>query len=277
MNIAAGNFDYVRQLADKLAGIVVEENKEYLVDSRLRFMAEQAGFSNTDAYLTNLLKTGRVPHEIETDIVDAMTTNETYFFRDDHPFSAIQTKLLPSLIEKNQATKRLDIWCAACSTGQEPYTIAMIIREHFPELADWKINIFATDISPTAIAKAREGVYTQFEMGRGLPAIYQLNYFTQRGDNWQVNQEIRDSVVYRELNLINPWNGIWTFDLILIRNVLIYFSEETKTEILDRMTDQLIPDGFLLLGSTESSMHLSRSFRSVIVGRTMAYQRKTDL
>lgn len=259
MTIAVTDFEYVRDLVRKHAAIVLEANKGYLVESRLEPLARRMeGIGTLPALVTRMRATNF--GSLHEQVIDAMTTNETSFFRDIHPFELLKKELLPQLIEKRKAQKTLEIWCAACSSGQEPYTLAMLIREHFPQLRDWKVGIRATDLSPAMLARAKEGKYSQLEVNRGLPAPLLAKYFTRQGASWVINDEVRSLIDFRSLNLIEPWPSMPAMDIVFIRNVLIYFDVEVKKKIFASMRKVLRPDGFLFLGAAETTLGLDDAF-----------------
>ena len=270
MSISSAQFDYVRDLVRRKAAIVLEDSKQYLVETRLDALARTEGDSTVDALIERLQT--RPFSGIEAKVIDALTTNETSFFRDLHPFEALRTHVIPELIQQKSATRRLNIWCAASSSGQEPYTIAMVLREHFPELASWNVNFVATDISNEMLARAEEGCFTQFEVNRGLPARLMTKYFSRIGTQWRVNEEIRRLVSFRKLNLIEPWTSLPKMDLIFLRNVLIYFDTSVKTQIIRAARRQLEPHGFLFLGSTETMISIDEDFERVMYGRSACYR-----
>jgi chemotaxis protein methyltransferase CheR len=203
-------------------------------------------------------------------IVDAMTTNETSFFRDGSPFEAIKTTILPDLIERNRATRTLNIWSAACSRGQEPVSLAMMIRDNFPELATWNVKILATDISETVLEQCKSGIYTRTDVGRGLPAQMMVDYFQKCGLKWQVRPIILDMIEYKQMNLIEPFPVTQSMDLILIRNVLIYFDDETKVSIQKRLGERLKSNSYMMLGTAEI-MRLEQ-FERVVFDTTSYYK-----
>jgi chemotaxis protein methyltransferase CheR len=262
MAISLPDFTYIADLARRRAAIVLEPGKEYLVESRLTPIAQKEGHAGLAEFIARL-RTGPESGPMHSRVVDALTTNETFFFRDHHPFEALRKSVLPPLIQARANLRRLTIWCAACSTGQEPYSIAMMLREHFPQLASWKVNILATDISPRVLDQARKGVYSQIEVNRGLPAIYLVKHFTQNGGGWMVRDEIRKSVEFRELNLIQSWGSLPVFDVVFIRNVLIYFDVPTKQAILRNIRRNMAPDGQLFLGTAETAINLDAGFTAV--------------
>lgn len=252
------SFNYVRNFVRAEAGIVIDPGKEYLVESRLAPLIRSEGLPSMDA-LVQVLRGGSRT-ELHRRVVDAMTTNETTFFRDIEPFEYLRTQVLPKLIQTRRVGKRLSIWYAASSTGQEPYSMSILLREHFPELHDWKIEQIATDISRKALERAREGRYSQLEVNRGMPAKLLLKYFDKKGLEWQLRDPIRNMVSFQELNLNGPWPRLGPFDIVFIRNVMIYFDVAAKKQILGRIHDLLRPDGHLFLGAAETTLNLDDRF-----------------
>jgi chemotaxis protein methyltransferase CheR len=271
MPISQTDFDYVAQLVRSQAAIVLESGKEYLVENRLLPIAQQEGFGTLEAFI-GALRAQTTINGLHHKSIDALTTNETSFFRDFHPFEALRKTILPRLIEQRSATRQLTIWSAACSTGQEPYSLAMLIHEHFPQLRDWKVTIYATDLSPTVLKGAAEGSYSQFEVNRGLPAPLLIRHFVKQGDRWHIKSELKKNIQFRAMNLIQPWPILPPFDLVFIRNVMIYFDVDTKKTILKRIRNCLLPHGYLFLGSTETTYNIDPSYRAVTFDRTVVYQ-----
>jgi chemotaxis protein methyltransferase CheR len=204
-------------------------------------------------------------------VMDAMTTNETSFFRDVHPFEALRTQVLPQLIQARGREKRLSVWCAASSTGQEPYTIAMILRDLLGPNHDWRLDIVGTDLSVEVLEKARAGRFSQLEVNRGLPAPLLVKWFERHGSDWLIKPEVRAMVQFRQMNLIEAWPNMGQFDLVFIRNVLIYFDVDTKRDILRRCRGVLRPDGYLFLGAAETTLNLDVEFDRMAVGKTSCY------
>jgi chemotaxis protein methyltransferase CheR len=270
--ISPEDFAFLRDLVMKEAAIVLEPGKEYLATSRLDPVARKEGLEG----IPGLVRALRSPAatKLREAVIDAMTTNETLWFRDAHPFETLQTTIIPDLMTKRAATRTIDIWCAAASTGQEPYTIAMILKDAFPQLNGWRVRILGTDISPTALEKAHLGTYSQMEMGRGLPAKYMVNYFSRQGVNYQINPNIRAMVDFKLFNLAGNWPAMGPFDLIFIRNVLIYFNQETKNQIINKAEKLVRPDGKLFLGSTESLLNISHNLERETYGKTTCYRPK---
>jgi chemotaxis protein methyltransferase CheR len=270
MTIGAADFGFVRDLVRKRSAIILEEGKEYLVESRLGVLARNEGFASVDQLIAELR--ARSLNGLQRKVVEAMTTNETTFFRDTYPFEALHSNILPEIVRRNGASRRLTIWSAACSTGQEPYTIAMLIREHFPGLLGWNLSILGTDICTGALERAESGRYTQIEVNRGLPVTFLVKYFTKRDLQWQISDDIRRMVEYRELNLIDPWGGLASVDLVFLRNVLIYFDIDTKKTILERVRHIMHPQGYLYMGGAETTLNLDEAYERVTIGRAVVHR-----
>ncbi len=248
---------FCRYLQDN-TGLVLGNDKLYLVESRLSPVARKWNFGGINA-LTESLRSGRDAN-LQRDVIDAMMTNESFFFRDGKPFEQFRQVVLPRLLQGRATQKSFRIWSAACSTGQEPYTLAMILKEEQAKLQGWRIDIVATDLSREALDRAREGVYSQFEVQRGLPIQLLIKYFTQNGDRWQIAPELRSVIAFRELNLLTDFTALGTFDVVFCRNVLIYFDQVTKTAILERVSRMMPPDGVLYLGGAETVLGVTDRF-----------------
>ena len=271
MAISKIDFDYISRLAHSEAAIVLEPGKEYLVENRLGVVAEREGFASLAALIQQMrleVKINGLHHKA----IDALTTNETFFFRDFHPFEALRRSILPAILEQRAGARRLTIWSAACSTGQEPYTMAMLLREHFPQLASWTVSILATDLSPTVLKAAEAGAYTQFEVNRGLPANYLVKYFTKQGEKWCIKDEVKKMIEFRPMNLIQSWPVLPPLDLVFIRNVMIYFDVETKRTILKKIRNCLLPHGYLFLGTAETTTNLDPAYQPVSHGKAVVYR-----
>lgn len=247
-------FLFYKKFLHEKFGLAIDEDKIYLLESRLSSVMRKWMFGNIEE-LTKALRT-TPDMKLVTEVIDAMTTNETLFFRDDRPFKYFQTSVLPALFKARASRKSLRIWSAACSTGQEPYSIAMAIRETLPQLEGWNIEIFATDICETALGRATKGEFSQFEIQRGLPIQLAVKYFVQDGPNWKIADKIRNMVRFEKFNLLDRMDRFGTFDLIFCRNVLIYFDEDTKKKILGNMTSHLAMDGSMFLGGSETVIGL---------------------
>lgn len=266
------DFDYVRGVVRESAAIVLEPGKEYLVESRLSSLARKEGFASLDHLIEKLRNGPR--NGLHRKVVDAMTTNETSFFRDIHPFEALRQSILPELMARRAAEKRLSFWCGAAATGQEVYSVLMLIKEHFPELLRWDFKFIATDLCTEVLARARSGIFNQLEVNRGLPARYLVKYFTPRGLDWEICSDLRNLVEFRELNLAQEWVGLPQVDMVFLRNVLIYFDADTKKAILRRIRSLLRPGGLLLLGSAETTFNLDDNFERGVYGKTTCYRLK---
>jgi chemotaxis protein methyltransferase CheR len=260
----------VRELVLRGSGIVLDEGKEYLIEARLGTLAKTRGAASASELLAKLNQPDR--KATPRDIVDAMTTNETSFFRDINPFEAVKKIVLPDLLLKRAAERRLTIWCAASSTGQEPYSLAMIMREAFPQLASWKITFIASDLSRDVLQRAKAGRFSQLEVNRGLPAVYLVKYFTKVGLEWEIKKDIRDMIDFRELNLLEAWPSMPIFDLVFIRNVLIYFNNETKKKILGRIRALMQPDGYLFLGGAETTLNIDDNYERMQADKSGCYR-----
>ncbi|MDB5620084.1 protein-glutamate O-methyltransferase CheR [Tardiphaga sp.] len=252
------DYDFLRKFLKERSGLDLSVDKQYLVESRLTPLARKAGLSGLDE-LVQKIKSGATA--LGADVVEAMTTNETFFFRDKIPFDHLREAVIPELLQARAARKSLRIWCAAASTGQEPYSIAMCLKEMGAQLAGWRIEIIGTDISPQVLEKSKSGIYSQFEVQRGLPIQLLVKYFKQTGEMWQINPEIRAMIQYRPLNLLQDFSHMGKFDLIFCRNVLIYFDQDMKTQIFGRLAKTMEPDGFLALGAAETVVGLTDAFK----------------
>lgn len=228
----------------------MDSSKQYLVESRVMPIVRRERLSSLDE-LVLILQRKQSP-KLAKDVIEAMTINETYFFRDKSPFDQFRNTILPALIASRQKERKLRIWSAAASTGQEAYSLAMILEENAAKMPGWKIEILGTDLSEQVLEKARKGIYSQFEVQRGLPTPMLLRHFTQIGESWQISEAMRSKVTFRPLNLLADFTSLGRFDIIFCRNVLIYFDTTLKADILARMTRILTPDGFLTLGASES-------------------------
>ena len=270
MPIAPANFEYIRGLARESAALVLEPGKEYLVETRLTPLAEQAGFTTLDAYINRLR--GEKINGAHHRAVEALTINETFFFRDFHPFEALRQRILPQLIERRAGSRKINIWSAAAATGQEAYSIAMLLREHFPQLAGWNVSILATDLSAAVLEQAKVGAFSQLEVNRGLPALYLVKYFTKVADRWMIREDVRKLVEFRSLNLVKPWPVLPMFDIVFIRNVLIYFDVTTKKTILRGLRQCFHPEGYLFLGTAETAINLELDWKPVAFGKTTVFR-----
>lgn len=253
------DYDYLRKLLKDRSGLVLSADKQYLVESRLLPIARRVSVRNLSDLVAKLKTPGSEPLIVE--VVEAMTTNESFFFRDKIPFDHFREFMLPSLLKARASHHRIRVWCAAASTGQEPYSLAMLLKEMGAPLAGWRTEIIATDLSNEVLEKARAGLYSQFEVQRGLPIQLLMKYFTQSGDTWQISPEIRAMVQFRPLNLLSDFNQLGTFDVVFCRNVLIYFDQPTKIGVLERLARITEPDGYLVLGAAETVVGLTECFK----------------
>jgi chemotaxis protein methyltransferase CheR len=255
------DYDYLRKCLKERSGLVLAADKQYLVESRLLPVARSAGFANLGD-LVRALMLGNAD-ALMTAVVEAMMTHESFFFRDKIPFDHFKQTVMPALIEARKHLRTIRIWCAAASTGQEPYSLAMCLKELEPRIAGWRIEILATDLGNDVLEKARQGLYSQFEVQRGLPIQLLIKHFTQVGELWQLAPDIRAMVKYQQLNLLSDFSRLGRFDLIFCRNVLIYFDTETKISVLNRLARSMAGDGYLVLGSAETVVGLTDSFKIV--------------
>jgi len=259
--LKAQEFDYLRDVLKERSGLVLSSEKVYLVESRLMPVARRRGIATLDD-LVRLLREER-DEEMLVEVTEAMTTNESFFFRDITPFESFRETVLPRLMEARRAEGKssIRIWSAACSSGQEPYTLGMILQENAAKLNGFKIEILATDLSQDIIAKAVSGRYTQFEVQRGLPVQLLVKYFDKQEDQWEIKDTLRDMVTFRPFNLLEDFASLGRFDVVFCRNVLIYFEQETKADVLRRVSRMLPNDGVLYLGGAESVLGISKDFK----------------
>lgn len=242
-------FEIISEFVRKSSGIVLSQAKEYLVDSRLKPIAEAHGYEDVSALARGLSLASK---DVKLAVTDAMTTNETFFFRDKTPFKLFEDIILPQIIKARRTTGKIRIWCAAASTGQEPYSIAMLLLKHKRLWAGLSVDIVATDLSPSAITRAREGRYTQFEVQRGLPVDLLVAHFTQDGTHWIISDSVKRMIKFSQLNLLENYTNIGVFDVVYCRNVLIYFNGDTKRQVLTSVRKAIKPDGYLVLGAADT-------------------------
>jgi chemotaxis protein methyltransferase CheR len=255
------DYDYLRKCLKERSGLVLAADKQYLVESRLLPVARSAGFANLGD-LVRALMLGNAD-ALMTAVVEAMMTHESFFFRDKIPFDHFKQTVMPALVEARKNLRTIRIWCAAASTGQEPYSLAMCLKELQPKIAGWRVELLATDLGNDVLEKARQGLYSQFEVQRGLPIQLLIKHFTQVGELWQLAPDIRAMVKYQQVNLLSDFSRLGRFDLIFCRNVLIYFDTETKISVLNRLARSMAGDGYLVLGSAETVVGLTDSFKVV--------------
>jgi chemotaxis protein methyltransferase CheR len=273
MSVTAAEIEVVAGLVFDLCGIVLDESKDYLIESRLSSLVRKTG-SGDYAELARKIRYGG-DAGLRTELIDSITTNETLFFRDGSPFEALKHKALPELFDAKARTaypKRLRVWSAACSTGQEPYSIAMTLHELIPDIHSWDISILATDISDAAIRQASAGRYSEMEMQRGVPAAALSKHFTREAAGWKVKDEIRSLVTFRRINLHEPFHALGPFDVIFCRNVAIYFAPAARATLFRGLASILSPDGYLFVGSSESPADLGPEFAPQHHCRSVFYQ-----
>lgn len=275
MGFTIDDLTFIRNLVRERSAIVLAKEKEYLICSRLEPLAKELGFDSLFALLRKLRRSSY--GMLHRKVVEAMITNETSFFRDLSPFVALKEYLLPDMIARRASMKCLSIWCGASSSGQEPYSIMLTILEFFPELKDWQIRFLSTDISGAMLKRCQEGIYSQLEVNRGLPAGLLAKYFTKKGTQWQIDDDIRKRIEFREMNLAGQWFLFPPLDIVVLRNVMIYFDGETKKRILKKIRNIMDPQGYLLLGGSETTMNLDDEYERVAVNGTSWYRiRKRD-
>lgn len=265
MTHAPAYFSFVRDMLMSRSGLVVTPEKMYLLETRLLPVAHRHGFKNIDAMISELKS--RHNESLATDIMEAMNTHESLFFRDHSPFKLFQEVIFPELLIRRKAKKSIRIWCAACSSGQEPYSLAMILDEEAQRLQGWKTEIVATDISNSVLSRAAQGTFSQFEVQRGLPVKKLIQHFTQEDESWRISQNIRDMIQFRQFNLLESRYLLGKFDVVFCRNVLIYFDLETKATVMAKISTCLEEDGVLFLGSSESTIGITQDFWPVKAGR----------
>jgi chemotaxis protein methyltransferase CheR len=252
------DYEFLRKLLKERSGLDLSADKQYLVESRLIPLARKAGLPGLPELVLKLKGSAEA---LTAEVVEAMTTNETFFFRDKVPFDHLKATILPELLQARAGRRSLRIWCAASSTGQEPYSIAMCLKEFGAALTGWRVEIIATDLSQGVLEKSRAGLFSQFEVQRGLPIQLLVRHFAQIGELWQLNADIRAMVQFRQLNLLQDFSHLGVFDVIFCRNVLIYFDQDTKTNVFGRLAKMIEPDGFLMLGAAETVVGLTEAFR----------------
>jgi chemotaxis protein methyltransferase CheR len=259
MGCSDSDYAYLRQLVLAQSANLIDPSRNGLFESQLQPMVTEAGASTLEDFVS-ILRVDRTP-QLHSAVAEAMTINETSFFRDGTPFELLRGTILPALIEKNSATRRLRLWSAASSTGQEAYSLAMLIAEHFPELASWDVKIVGTDISRQVIEYARRGRYGRLEVNRGLPARLLVKYMTRDGDEWEIAPALRSMCEFRCANLCAPLPELPIFDLVMLRNVLLYFPQQDRSCLFSDVYRQMTPDGYLLLGSAEQAEDSTNLFR----------------
>lgn len=270
MVTSAPEFELVRDLVLRRSAIVLERDKDYLLRARLEPLAREEGLSGFEELILRL-RCG-ASEQLQARVVEAMATNETRFFREPPVFEALAEHVLPALFEARRVARQLRIWSAGCSTGQEPYSIAITVLEQLPERGDWDISILATDLSGPAVERVKLGAYRTAELNRGMPDNYRDKYLVKTGEEWVVASELRAMVTARPLNLADAWPSIPTMDVVFLRNVLLYLASGTRRSILRQLCSALAPDGYLFLGSSESSGHLDARWEPLRFGKVVYYR-----
>jgi len=255
--VTPSEYEYLQKLLKERSGLVLSADKQYLVESRLIPLARRSGLGGIGDLVAKM-RMGAEPLTVA--VVEAMTTNETFFFRDKVPFDHFRETILPSMLEARKNRRSIRIWCAASSTGQEPYSLAMILKEMGASMSGWRVEIVATDLSQEVLEKSKSGIFSQFEVQRGLPIQLLVKHFTQINETWQLSPEIRAMVQFKQLNLLHDFSHLGAFDVIFCRNVLIYFDQDTKVNVFNRLARVIEQDGFLVLGAAETVVGLSAGF-----------------
>ncbi|HET6621960.1 MAG TPA: protein-glutamate O-methyltransferase CheR [Dongiaceae bacterium] len=255
------DFEFICQILRERSGLVLTNDKAYLLESRLLPVARKWKLATFDD-LVRAIRT-KMDEAVIRDVVEAMTTNESFFFRDTKPFDQFKQMVLPAMLKNRAGNRTIRIWSAACSSGQEPFSLAMILSEMAAQLNGWKIEIVGTDLSTEILGRAKEGMYSQFEVQRGLPIAMLVKYFAQIGDRWQINAKMRGMVQFREFNLLQDPTPLGRFDVVFCRNVLIYFDQPTKTRVLNSVAKMMPEDGFLFLGGAETVLGITDRFQMV--------------
>ena len=254
------DFDFIAKLLKDRSGLIITRDKAYLLESRLTPVARKRGLKGLDDLVASLRSAGE---DLLREVTEAMTTNESFFFRDIKPFDQFKDVVLPAMLASRAAKKSFRIWSAASSSGQEAYSLAMILKEEAPKMPGWKIEVVGTDISNEMLEKAKSGLYSQFEVQRGLPIQYLVKYFKKNNEMWQIDPAIRAMVQFREYNLLHDLKTLGQFDVVFCRNVLIYFDQPTKTRVLDNIAKVMPDDGFLYLGGAETVLGISDKFKPI--------------
>jgi chemotaxis protein methyltransferase CheR len=270
VSISEANFQYIRELVYQMSGNVLGSDKSYLVESRLEPLIRAEGFRSLHDLVAKMRE--QPSNGLHWSVVQAMINSETSFLRDIYPFEMLKKSIIPNLLVRRAGERRLNIWCAAAASGQEPYSILMVLYDQFPTLYSWELNLLATDISKKMIERCVEGRYSQMEVNRGLPAAFAVKYFEKKGVEWRVKDALRRPLKIREMNLVQPWPPLPMMDLVFLRNVLIYLSVEARRAILGNIRRILSPDGYLFLGSAETTLNIDDGFERLQVDRCVCYR-----
>lgn len=271
MSVSVDDFSFVADYLREKSAISIGPGKEYLVESRLASVARDTGYADVTALIRALRQPVPNP-KVSLAVVEAMTTNETSFFRDHHPFDVMRNQLLPEMIERNAHKRQLSVWSAASSTGQELYSVAMLLDTHFPELLAWKVNLHGTDLSHDVVAKASSGVFSPLEVNRGLAAPMLVKYFQRQGASYHIDDRLRRWCRFQQMNLATSWPALPQFDIVFCRNVLIYFELPVRQQILKKIRRSLTSGGYLILGTAESTVGVVDGFTAVRHGHTTVYK-----
>jgi chemotaxis protein methyltransferase CheR len=274
MTLSSASFAYVRTVLRERSGHNLEDDKAYLVETRLLPVARRHGFRSVEDLVLRLR--GRRNEKLLGELVEAMTINETFFFRDGHPFEALRQTVLPELVRLRSSVRCLNIWSAACSSGQEAFSVAILLRHYFPALSGWTIRLIASDLSAAMLERGRQGLFSELEVSRGLTPELLHGYFQEQEKGWQIRDDIRRLVEFQAINLSGPWPELPPLDLVLLRNVLIYFDVPTRQQILGRVRRVLQPDGYLLLGGAETTHNLHDDFIPVACGPSSFYRLRCE-
>ncbi len=269
------DWDFIRELVRSRSAIILEPEKNYLLQSRLEPVAKRERISSIGTLVAKLRETAYSP--LHQQVVEAMTTNETSFFRDDLPFRVLKDKLLPEIISRKARTKTLNIWCGASASGQEPYSVLLILLESFPQLRSWQVEFVATDISDEMVARCQKGVYSPLEISRGLPEALLRKYFTPVGGNWVIHEGIKDRITFKTMNLMGKWLPFPVLDLVLLRNVMIYFDVPAKRAVLQKIGKLLDPQGYLMLGGSETTINLDDRYEGLNLSGVSCFRLKKNV
>ena len=270
MSLAYADLAFLRDLVANQSGHVITSRHAEGLEQRLLPVACTAGLDGVTSLVQQLRHADDC--NLSSQVAQAVTVNETSFFRDSHVFETLRTKVLPKVIARNAQRQEICVWCAACSSGQEPYSIAMLLREHFPALANWKLRIVASDLCDRMLQRVRAGTYSQLEISQGLPAKKIIRFFQRRGARWQAKSELREMVDVHQINLTRRWPYLGQFDIVLARNVLMYFDQHTKQDILKRMRGAMRPDGYLFVGAAETLVGLCVPYQRVEMDDAVCYR-----
>ena len=270
MTIKSNDFDYISKVIREECGIILEKGKEYLIETRVTPLMRHENLESIESLVKKIKSETR--GDLKQALIESMITNETSFFRDIHPFEILNSKIIPELIEKRKAEEELNIWCGASSSGQEPYSLAIIIKNNFPQINTWKINFLVSDISNKNLKRCKSGIYTQLEVNRGLSPTLLARYFDRKGMEWQVKDELRQVMQFQIINLAGSWPKMLQLDLVMMRNVLIYFSLQMRKKVLGKISKLLKADGYLFLGAAETTINLDKNFERIPFNQSGCYR-----